>query len=76
MSLKIEQAIILLPTSPSSTLPVTPQALRDHIAFVSPPLSTSSTGSMRVGNEPHDDLEKESISVVVTLSGLVGSLRG
>lgn len=76
MSLKIEQAIILLPTSPSSTLPVTPQTLRDHIAFVSPPLSASSAESMRAGNEPYDDIEKESISVVVTLSGLVGSLRG
>ncbi|BEI81409.1 hypothetical protein CcaverHIS002_0205690 [Cutaneotrichosporon cavernicola] len=53
------KAIILLPSSPASSLPMTPQTLRDHIAFLSPALPTPSGPA----------------SVLVTLSGLVGSLQ-
>jgi hypothetical protein len=55
---------MLLPTTPSSSLPMTPQTLRDHIAFVSPSINTES--------------EKGgfSVCVLVTLSGLVGTLAG
>ncbi|GMK54659.1 hypothetical protein CspeluHIS016_0112450 [Cutaneotrichosporon spelunceum] len=54
------KAIILLPSSPASSLPMTPQTLRDHVAFLSPPLATPSG----------------SANVLVTLSGLIGSLQG
>jgi hypothetical protein len=60
------QAIILLPGSPASSLPMTPQTLRDHIAFLSPPISLTS------GTPTSND----NTAVLVTLSGLVGTLRG
>ncbi|ODN99475.1 hypothetical protein L198_03319 [Cryptococcus wingfieldii CBS 7118] len=55
------QAILLLPTTPSSSLPMTPQTLRDHVTFISPPVHSG---------------EQESVSVIVTLSGLIGTLKG
>ncbi|WVQ70671.1 hypothetical protein IAR50_000193 [Cryptococcus sp. DSM 104548] len=55
------QAILLLPTTPSSSLPMTPQTLRDHVTFISPPVQSG---------------EQESVSVIVTLSGLIGTLKG
>lgn len=45
---------MLLPESVASSLPMTPQTLRDHVAFFSP---------------------GEAV-VLVTLSGLIGTLRG
>lgn len=43
---------------------MTPQTLRDHIAFLSPPLPTGTAASA------------PPTSVLVTLSGLIGTLRG
>ncbi|KAK4685811.1 hypothetical protein P7C73_g4329, partial [Tremellales sp. Uapishka_1] len=62
------KAIMFLPTSPSSSLPMTPQTLRDHIAFLSPFHPLSNTGD-------HSS-STASIAIVVTLSGLVGTLSG
>nr|XP_019007358.1 uncharacterized protein I206_07924 [Kwoniella pini CBS 10737]OCF46139.1 hypothetical protein I206_07924 [Kwoniella pini CBS 10737] len=76
------KAILLLPTTPSSSLPMTPQTLRDHVAFVAPPvpLASSSYTSKQPGNSSQIfNIEKatsnECVSVVVTLSGLIGTIR-
>lgn len=50
------KAVLLLPETAASSLPMTPQTLRDHIGFIAPP---SGDGA-----------------VVITLSGLIGTLRG
>ena len=47
-----EQATLLLPMTPASSLPLTPQTFKDHLIYTAP------------GSE-----------VIVTLSGLVGSLE-
>ncbi|WVQ95627.1 hypothetical protein IAU59_002725 [Kwoniella sp. CBS 9459] len=79
------KAILLLPTTPSSSLPMTPQTLRDHIGFISPPVplaSSSSTSKLPGHASIAGDHEKGSMDtdinthVLVTLSGLVGTLRG
>ncbi|WWD20698.1 hypothetical protein CI109_105174 [Kwoniella shandongensis] len=76
------KAILLLPTTPSSSLPMTPQTLRDHIAFLSPPvpLASSSYTSKQPSNESNSFNEKEdpasNTNVLVTLSGLIGTLKG
>ncbi|OCF43608.1 guanyl-nucleotide exchange factor [Kwoniella heveanensis CBS 569] len=77
------KAILLLPTTPSSSLPMTPQTLRDHIGFISPPVplaSSSSTSKLPGHASSAEELEKDALEinthVLVTLSGLVGTLRG
>lgn len=55
------QATLLLPTTSSSSLPITPQLLKDHVAFISPPTPPASANM-------------DTALVVVTLSGIVGSL--
>ncbi|KAK8850516.1 hypothetical protein IAR55_004434 [Kwoniella newhampshirensis] len=76
------KAILLLPTTPSSSLPMTPQTLRDHIAFLSPPvpLASSSFTSKLPGNGTRSldgkDEHAGSTSVLVTLSGLIGTFKG
>ncbi|KAL1410017.1 hypothetical protein Q8F55_004019 [Vanrija albida] len=57
------KAIIMLPSTPASSLPMTPQTLRDHVAFLSPPIALTRAQS-------------PTASVLVTLSGLIGTLRG
>ncbi|TXT11100.1 hypothetical protein VHUM_01851 [Vanrija humicola] len=57
------KAIIMLPSTPASSLPMTPQTLRDHVAFLSPPI-------------PLTGAQPPTASVLVTLSGLIGTLRG
>ncbi|KAL7422907.1 hypothetical protein Q5752_002204 [Cryptotrichosporon argae] len=59
------KAIVILPSSPASSLPMTPQTLRDHIAFLSPPLAVIAP-----------DGQQGATSVLVTLSGLIGTLSG
>ncbi|OWZ57983.1 guanyl-nucleotide exchange factor [Cryptococcus neoformans 125.91] len=77
------KAILLLPTTPSSSLPMTPPTLRDHVAFLSPPVSvvSSSFKSMQSASETEEkaDLKEEqfcTLNILVTLSGLIGTLKG
>ncbi|WVF68072.1 hypothetical protein IAT40_002835 [Kwoniella sp. CBS 6097] len=77
------KAILLLPTTPSSSLPMTPQTLRDHIGFISPPvpLASSSSTSKHPGHasnaeDDEKDASETNTHVLVTLSGLIGTLRG
>ena len=62
------QAALLLPTTPaSSSLQVTAANVREHIAFVGPPLPSSSKSKYR------DQGENE--SVMVLLSDLMGTMK-
>jgi hypothetical protein len=67
-----QQAVLLLPTTPASSLPTTPQILRDHIVFLSPP-DTPATSQLK-GKERDDNVE--SVCMVVSLSGMIGTMRG
>ncbi|WVW80846.1 hypothetical protein I302_102836 [Kwoniella bestiolae CBS 10118] len=76
------KAVLLLPTTPSSSLPMTPQTLRDHVAFIAPPvpLASSSFTSKQPGNASSEPDEREdpaidSICVLVTLSGMIGTIK-
>nr|XP_018259602.1 uncharacterized protein I303_07670 [Kwoniella dejecticola CBS 10117]OBR81760.1 hypothetical protein I303_07670 [Kwoniella dejecticola CBS 10117] len=76
------KAVLLLPTTPSSSLPMTPQTLRDHVAFIAPPLplASSSFTSKQPGNAPAGSSDEQSAlsdssSVFVTLSGLIGTTK-
>ncbi|WRT70689.1 uncharacterized protein IL334_007687 [Kwoniella shivajii] len=76
------KAVLLLPTTPASSLPMTPQTLKDHIAFIAPPvpLASSSFTSKQPGNDTsrvsaEKEVLGESASVFVTLSGMIGTLR-
>lgn len=77
------QAILLLPTTPSSSLPMTPPTLRDHVAFLSPPVSLASSSFKSIQSvsetEEKADLKEEqfcTLNILVTLSGLIGTLKG
>ncbi|WVR08545.1 hypothetical protein IAU60_005600 [Kwoniella sp. DSM 27419] len=72
------KAILLLPSTPSSSLPMTPQTLRDHIAFISPPMPSASSSytSKLPGIYVNEDLDNENTHVLVTLSGMIGTLNG
>ncbi|RXK41692.1 hypothetical protein M231_00927 [Tremella mesenterica] len=61
------KAFLLLPTSSSSSLPITPQILRDHIIYLGPSVSLPSSEG---GKE-----STTTCNVIVTLSGLVGTLH-
>ncbi|ORY31203.1 hypothetical protein BCR39DRAFT_526838 [Naematelia encephala] len=67
------KAVLLLPTTPSSSLPMAPQTLRDHIAFISPPISVPVISDESGSSEKPSEIN---VSVVVTLSGLLGTLSG
>ncbi|WWC92284.1 uncharacterized protein L201_007238 [Kwoniella dendrophila CBS 6074] len=75
------KAVLFLPTTPSSSLPMTPQTLRDHVAFISPPVpvASSSFTSKQPGNAVSDSRQakdiSENISVFVTLSGMIGTIK-
>ncbi|WVQ85958.1 hypothetical protein IAT38_008126 [Cryptococcus sp. DSM 104549] len=75
------KAILLLPTTPSSSLPMTPPTLRDHVAFLSPPIpvASSSFTSKQPANETTEKEAEEckgTVQILVTLSGLVATLQG
>lgn len=62
---------------------MTPPTLRDHVAFLSPPVSvvSSSFKSMQSASETEEkaDLKEEqfcTLNILVTLSGLIGTLKG
>lgn len=60
------QAILLLPTTPASSLPVTPQILRDHILF-----TAQLSGCMTPRHEKQGI--DASPNIAVSLSGMVGT---
>lgn len=66
----IIQAILLLPTTPASSLPITPQILRDHILFIA-----QSSGCMTPLHERRESEGglSDSVSIAVSLSGMVGT---
>jgi hypothetical protein len=76
-----DQAVLLLPTTPSSSLPMTPQTLRDHIAFLSPPIPVSEPLAVSRKSSTSSLSEKgkaavhDTVTMVVTMSGLVGVLK-
>jgi hypothetical protein len=78
---KFSQAVLLLPMTPSSSLPMTPQTLRDHIAFLSPPIPVSEplAVSRKSSTSSLSDKGKaavhDTVTMVVTMSGLVGVLK-
>ncbi|WWD08310.1 hypothetical protein V865_006421 [Kwoniella europaea PYCC6329] len=76
------KAVLLLPTTPSSSLPMTPQTLKDHVAFIAPPVSLASSSftSKQPGNalEASSDEKTstmDSVSVFVTMSGMIGTIQ-
>ncbi|WVO17428.1 hypothetical protein L204_105120 [Cryptococcus depauperatus] len=73
------KTVLLMPTTPFSSLPMTPPTLRDHIAFVSPPISMTPfvhQSESETNDEGQSEESAEAISVLVTLSGLMGTIRG
>lgn len=73
------KAVLLLPTSSSSSLPITPQILRDHIAYLSPPIPLTLGASRARSSDAVSEKGKEAADVVTiftTLSGIVGTIRG
>ncbi|KAK6906608.1 hypothetical protein I203_100594 [Kwoniella mangroviensis CBS 8507] len=76
------KAVLLLPTTPSSSLPMTPQTLKDHVAFIAPPvpLASSSFTSKQPGNASQASSDEkpstmDSVSVFVTMSGMIGTIQ-
>lgn len=66
------KAVLLLPTTPASSLPITPQILRDHILFV----SQGSACLTPVGEKSElGSRLSTSRSIAVSLSGMVGTLQ-
>lgn len=74
------QAVLLLPTTASSSLPITPQTLRDHIVLLSPPipLYAKSVSSRHASSAELSEKGKEvptgTCQQLVTLSGLLGTV--
>lgn len=63
------QAILLLPTTPASSLPVTPQILRDHILFTS---QANTCITPRHEKQDYVGGLESSPTIAVSLSGMVG----
>ena len=67
---------MLLPTTPVSSLPITTQVLRDHVAFLSSSIPQSASASHVDAASIRSEGANGSATSIVTLSGLVGTLRG
>lgn len=68
------QATLLLPSSPASSLPITSQTIKDHIIFTSTSTPTNPTGSH---SSPAGAAGAAGASgMFVTMSGLIGNVDG
>jgi len=63
--------MLLLPTTPASSLPVTPQILRDHIVFM-----VSSDSSTRRPSKGKEASRADVDELFVSLSGMLGTMKG
>jgi hypothetical protein len=63
--------MLLLPTTPASSLPVTPQILRDHIVFM-----VSSDSSSRRPSKGKEASRTDTEELFVSLSGMLGTIKG
>lgn len=73
------QAVLLLPATSTSSLPITPQILRDHIAYLSTPMPLTLAASRARSSDAVSEKGKEvaeAVTIFTTLSGICGTIKG